>query len=72
MVHVESMLEKYLNGNYTLSIIDVVDDPEGARGNMVFATPVLIKHHPNPERRVLGDFTNEEKIAENLEIDIDK
>ena len=50
---IRDLLNEYLPDNHSLSIIDIIGDPERARDEMVFATPVLIKTWPEPaETRV--------------------
>ena len=68
---VKSILEGTLReDDYALSIIDIVDNPECARRKMVFATPVLVKHYPKPERRVFGSFRDTRKVLESVGIDL--
>lgn len=57
--------------DYSLSIIDVTEDPDTARENTIFATPVFVKVFPLPERRVFGSFLNEESVIRHLRIDCD-
>lgn len=63
---VKTIMDDNFPGNYTLSIVDVIDDPECARSKMIFATPVLVKHFPKPERRIFGSFIDPKKVLKNL------
>jgi circadian clock protein KaiB len=67
--NVLGFLNKYIkDAKFTLDIIDVSKDISAARKNAVFATPVLIKKSPLPERRIFGTFMNFELVARHLEI----
>jgi circadian clock protein KaiB len=37
-------------------IVDVLADPEQAERRKILATPTLIKEHPQPQRRIIGDL----------------
>lgn len=60
------LLEQYLSQPYTLKVIDVLSHPELAEANQVSATPTLVKVHPSPVRRVIGDLDNVNRILNML------
>lgn len=39
-----------------LQIVDVLADPQQAEARKILATPTLIKEHPAPARRIIGDL----------------
>ncbi len=53
---------QYLSGNYTLSIIDVHQEPEAAAREQIIALPLLVKKGPLPERRLIGDLSDTQKV----------
>jgi len=56
------------NSAYRLDVIDVWRDPDRAEGDKVLATPTLIRQAPPPERRLVGDFSDAEKVLAALRI----
>lgn len=60
--------EKELNGEFSLEIIDVLENPEAAEQDRILATPTLIKSLPPPLRRVIGDLSDTEKVLLGLEV----
>ncbi len=48
--------------NYELSIIDVLEYPDLAEKDKIMATPTLIKLSPLPVRRIIGDFSETERV----------
>jgi circadian clock protein KaiB len=60
--------EQDLSGEYTVEIIDVLEQPEIAETNRILATPTLIKELPPPLRRVIGDLSDREKVLLGLEL----
>jgi circadian clock protein KaiB len=56
-----------LNGEYTLEIIDVMEQPQLAEDAKILATPTLIKQLPPQLRRVIGDLSDKDKVLLGLE-----
>lgn len=52
------LAEERLDGDYELTIIDVVEDPELAESERILTTPTLVKVRPGPARRVTGDLSD--------------
>jgi circadian clock protein KaiB len=57
-----------LRGNYSLEVIDVLEQPALAEEAKVLATPTLIKLLPLPLRRIIGDLSDKEKLLVGLEL----
>ena len=60
--------DSYLKEKYTLEIIDVHQDTSLAQKEQMVALPLLIKKFPGPERRLVGDMSNTEKVLNGLGI----
>ena len=54
---------------YDLQVIDVLEHPSAAEAANVVATPTLIKISPLPVRRIIGDLSAAEAVAQALGID---
>lgn len=61
-------LENFLEDQYSLEIVYVTEAPELAESAKVFCTPTLIKQLPKPDRRVVGDLTDKEKVLAGLSL----
>ncbi|MEU6847916.1 circadian clock KaiB family protein [Streptomyces sp. NPDC046716] len=48
---------------YELTVIDVVERPELAEEHRILATPTIIRIAPLPQRRVIGDLSDERRAA---------
>lgn len=57
---------------YSLSIIDVLEYPQLAEDEKIFATPTLIKELPPPCRRIVGDLSDANKFLSKLDLSIAK
>ena len=58
--------EEHLPENYELEIIDVYRDPSIAESEQLIALPMLIKKFPYPERRLIGDLSDTNKVLKGL------
>ncbi len=56
------LLEDEFSHPYELTIIDVLEQPQLAEADKIFATPTLIKEFPLPVRRIVGDLSRTEKV----------
>ena len=60
--------EQHLKGQCELEVIDVTKDPAAAETDKILATPTLVRVAPSPSRRMIGDFTNMDRVAQTLEL----
>jgi circadian clock protein KaiB len=58
----------YLEGKYTIEIVDLLVNPRLAEGDQIFAIPTLVRKFPEPLRKIIGDLSNEEKVLVGLNI----
>jgi circadian clock protein KaiB len=68
IANVRSLCEEYLTGRYDLEVIDIYQQPAVAANEQIIAAPTLIKKHPAPTRRMIGDLSNRDKILVGLNI----
>ena len=66
------LLDKELKGQYSLEVINVLDNPQRAEEDNILATPTLVKASPPPEKRVIGDLSNEERVLTALGLTAEK
>ncbi|HEY9755836.1 MAG TPA: circadian clock KaiB family protein [Oculatellaceae cyanobacterium] len=62
--------EELSNIECVLEIIDILENPQAAEEAKIFATPTLVKHHPPPPRRIIGDLASREQVMRSLNIEI--
>jgi len=60
--------EEYLEGRYSIEVIDLLKNPQLAEGDQIIAIPTLIRKVPEPIRKIIGDLSNEEKVLVGLNI----
>jgi len=66
--NLQKYCEEHLKGKYKIEVIDLLEKPQLAEGDQIFAIPTLVKKVPEPIRKIIGDLSNEEKVLVGLNI----
>ena len=66
--NLKEICETYLKGKYELEIIDVYQQPLIAESEQIIALPLLIKKSPLPQKRLIGDMSDMEKVLRGLSL----
>jgi circadian clock protein KaiB len=66
--NIKAICHEYLEGQYTLEVIDLLERPALAEGHQVFAVPTLVRQLPEPLRKIIGDLADSEKVLVGLDI----
>jgi circadian clock protein KaiB len=53
-------------GGYQLVVVDILKQPAIAEEKKILALPTLIRESPLPVRRIIGDFSDKEKLLAGL------
>jgi len=62
----KAILSHSIRNGHDLEVIDLMANPDEAERDGIIATPTLVKASPPPVRKVIGDFSNAEKVAKIL------
>lgn len=68
LTNLKKYCEEHLSGQYVIEVIDLLENPQLAEGDQIFAVPTLVKKVPEPVRKIIGDLSNEEKVLVGLNI----
>jgi len=63
-----ALLEDEFKDQYTLEVIDVLENPSLAEDDKIFATPTVVKRLPAPVRKIIGDLADREKVLLGLDL----
>ena len=69
IANLQQICDEELNGQYTMVVIDILEQPQLAENEKILATPTLIREVPQPLRRIIGDLSNTEKVLMGLDIE---
>ena len=68
LTNLKKYCEEHLKGRYKIEVIDLLEQPQLAEGDQIFAIPTLVRKVPEPIRKIIGDLSNEEKVLVGLNI----
>ena len=57
-----------LRNGCEVEVIDVLEQPQLAEEDRVLATPTVIRRVPGPERRVVGDLSDADRVLSGLDV----
>ena len=60
--------EIHLKDRYEMEVIDIYQQAAQASENQIIAAPTLIKRLPLPLRRLVGDFSNQDRVLSGLDL----
>ena len=58
----------YLEDKYRIELIDLLKNPQLARGDQILAIPTLVRNLPTPMRKIIGDLSNTERVLVGLDL----
>ena len=60
--NVTELCERLLKDDVELRVVDIIETPEMAYAHQIIAAPVLVREHPPPVRKILGDLSDKEQV----------
>jgi circadian clock protein KaiB len=69
--NLRALCDKYLPGQFDLEVVDIYQQPAMAAAGQIIAAPTLIKSMPLPLRRLVGDFSDQERVILGLDLKLE-
>jgi circadian clock protein KaiB len=66
--NLKKICEEHLAGKYRIEVIDLLQNPQLAKGDQIVAVPTLVRKLPEPLKRIIGDLANTERVLVGLDI----
>ncbi len=66
--NLRNICEEKLHDDYDLKVIDIKENPEEAEEERLIAVPTLIRELPAPERRIIGNLKDKDKVLAALDL----
>jgi circadian clock protein KaiB len=67
-VNLKRICEEHLQGRYQVEVIDLVEQPQLAKGDQILAVPTLVRRLPPPLKKIIGDLSNKERVLVGLDL----
>jgi circadian clock protein KaiB len=68
LANLERVCAHWLPGRYHIEIIDLVANPLLAAEDQILAVPTLVKKHPLPIRKMVGDLADTERLLFRMQL----
>jgi circadian clock protein KaiB len=66
--NLKRICEEHLKGHYSIEVIDLLKNPRLAKDDQILAIPTVVRRLPVPERRIIGDLSNIERVLVGLDL----
>lgn len=66
--NLKKICEEYLGGRYRIEIVDLLENPQLAKGDQILAVPTLVRRLPPPIKKIIGDLSNHERVLVGLDL----
>ncbi len=66
--NLKKICEEYLSNEYHIEVIDLVKNPQLAKGDQIIAVPTLVRNLPQPIRKIIGDLSNTVRVLVGLDL----
>ena len=66
--NLQRICEEFLPGRYHIEVIDLLREPQLAKGDQIVAIPTLVRKLPAPVRKIIGDLSNQERTLVGLQV----
>lgn len=66
--NLKKICEKYLLSKYKIEVVDLLKNPQLAKGDQILAVPTLVRKLPVPVRKIIGDLSNTERVLVGLDL----
>jgi len=66
--NLKKICEKELKGRYKIVVIDLMVNPELAKGDQIVAIPTLVRKLPVPVKRIIGSLQDTERVLVGLDL----
>jgi len=68
LANLKKICESHLKGRYRISVIDLLKQPQLAKGDQILAIPTVVRWLPNPVRAIIGDLSDVAHVLVGLDL----
>lgn len=62
LANLKRICEEHLADRYEIERVDLMASPGRAREDQIIAIPTLVRKQPGPQRKAIGDLSNERRV----------
>jgi circadian clock protein KaiB len=68
IANLRKICEDQLKGKYRIEVIDLLKNPQLAKGDQIVAIPTLVRRLPPPVKKIVGNLSKTERTLVGLDI----
>jgi circadian clock protein KaiB len=66
--NLKSFCDTHLKGSYRITVIDLLKQPQLAKGDQILATPTVVRKLPKPVRTIIGNLSDTERVLVGVDL----
>ena len=66
--NLKSFCETHLKGRYCITVIDLLKQPQLAKGDQILAIPTVVRRLPKPVRTIIGTLSDVDRVLVGLDL----
>ena len=66
--NLKQICETHLKGRYRITVIDLLRQPQLAKGDQILAIPTVVRKLPSPVRTIIGNLSDTERVLVGLDL----
>ena len=66
--NLKKVCESHLKGRYRITVIDLVKQPQLAKGDQILAGPTVVRRLPKPVRTIIGNLSDTARVLVGLDL----
>ena len=68
LANLKQFCETHLKGIYRITVVDLLKQPQLAKGDQILAIPTVVRQLPKPVRIIIGNLSNLENLLVGLDL----
>ena len=66
--NLKKFCETHLRGIYRITVIDLLRQPQLAKGDQILAIPTVVRRLPKPMRTIIGNLSDTDRVLVGLDL----
>ena len=66
--NLKKFCETHLKGRYRIRVVDLLKQPQLAKGDQILATPTVVRKLPSPVRTIIGSLSDTARVLVGLDL----
>jgi circadian clock protein KaiB len=68
LANLRKICETHLKGRYRITVIDLLKQPQLAKGDQILAVPTVVRRLPHPVRTIIGNLSDLDRVLVGLDL----